>query len=176
MTSTVSTVRCSQRSPSINPRAGGVNSARVIRRIEKLLPEAEIVRLGQGQDLDDLLADAAARCDVLGVGGGDGTLQAGARHAIEHDVPLAVSPSPASSSATAATTRPATHRRRGCAWTTGSSTCGSWSEARGGPPSARCSPSSPAGSDGCRSTTSSTRRRLTSRSSALPSRLPATAR
>ena len=160
----------------INPRAGGGNGARVIRRIEKLLPEAEIVRLGQGQDLDDLLADAAARCDVLGVGGGDGTLQAGARHAIEHDVPLAVSPSPASSSATAATTRPATHRRRGCAWTTGSSTCGSWSEARGGPPSARCSPSSPAGSDGCRSTTSSTRRRLTSRSSALPSRLPATAR
>ena len=43
VTSTVSTVRCSQRSPSINPRAGGVNSARVIRRIEKLLPEAEIV-------------------------------------------------------------------------------------------------------------------------------------
>ena len=77
----------------INPRAGGGNGARVIRRIEKLLPEAEIVRLGQGQDLDDLLADAAARCDVLGVGGGDGTLQAGARHAIEHDVPLAVFPS-----------------------------------------------------------------------------------
>lgn len=57
-----------------------------------MLPEAEIVRLGQGQDFEALLADAAARCDVLGVGGSDGTLQAGARHAIEHDVPLAVFP------------------------------------------------------------------------------------
>ncbi|WP_225993918.1 bifunctional phosphatase PAP2/diacylglycerol kinase family protein [Actinomadura rudentiformis] len=51
-------------------------------------PAAEIIRAGQDEDLEKLLDEAAKRATVLAVVGGDGTVNAGARAALKHDVPL----------------------------------------------------------------------------------------
>jgi undecaprenyl-diphosphatase len=56
------------------------------------LPEAEIIPVEPDEDLDAVLADAAKRAGVLGVAGGDGTVNAAARHAIERDIPLLAIP------------------------------------------------------------------------------------
>ncbi|HEU5031856.1 MAG TPA: diacylglycerol kinase family protein [Spirillospora sp.] len=60
--------------------------------LERELPAAEIVVLEPGQDLEKAFAEAAARADVLAVVGGDGTVNAAARAALDHDVPLLVVP------------------------------------------------------------------------------------
>ncbi|WP_262401832.1 diacylglycerol/lipid kinase family protein [Actinomadura sp. CNU-125] len=60
--------------------------------LERELPAAEIVRPASEDDIDKVLAEAAARADVLAVVGGDGTVNAGARAALTHDVPLLVVP------------------------------------------------------------------------------------
>ncbi|WUH97885.1 phosphatase PAP2 family protein [Spirillospora sp. NBC_00431] len=60
--------------------------------LERELPAAEIVRLGSGEDADKVLDEAAGRAAVLAVVGGDGTVNAGARAALEHGVPLLVVP------------------------------------------------------------------------------------
>ncbi|MFC5754307.1 bifunctional phosphatase PAP2/diacylglycerol kinase family protein [Actinomadura rugatobispora] len=69
---------------------GSVESAVGVLRRE--LPAASIVRLGRDDDVDKALGEAAARAEVLGVIGGDGTVNAGARAALEHDVPLLTIP------------------------------------------------------------------------------------
>ncbi|WP_084265051.1 bifunctional phosphatase PAP2/diacylglycerol kinase family protein [Actinomadura macra] len=56
------------------------------------LPAAEIIELEPDQDLDKVFEEAAERADVLAVIGGDGTVNAGARAALKHDVPLLVIP------------------------------------------------------------------------------------
>jgi undecaprenyl-diphosphatase len=61
-------------------------------QIRTALPAAEIVEFSPGDDLDGLLDKAAARATVLAVAGGDGTVNAGAAAALEHDVPLLVVP------------------------------------------------------------------------------------
>ncbi|MFV2179330.1 bifunctional phosphatase PAP2/diacylglycerol kinase family protein [Actinomadura sp. LOL_011] len=61
--------------------------------LERELPEAEIVRLGPDDDPDKVFREAAERAEVLAVVGGDGTVNAGARAALGHDVPLLVVPS-----------------------------------------------------------------------------------
>ncbi|MEO3751230.1 phosphatase PAP2 family protein [Streptomyces sp. B6B3] len=79
----------------VNDRAGpgGEGSAE---RLRTVLPQAEVVTCGEGQDLGALLDDAAKRAaevdGALGVCGGDGSLNAAARRAAEHRVPLAIFP------------------------------------------------------------------------------------
>lgn len=86
----------------VNPVSGGTGGATAailpgrpdlaVELIERELPAAEIVRLGADEDADKVLAEAAERAAVLAVVGGDGTVNAGARAALEHDVPLLVVP------------------------------------------------------------------------------------
>ncbi|WP_307796569.1 bifunctional phosphatase PAP2/diacylglycerol kinase family protein [Actinomadura barringtoniae] len=56
--------------------------------LERDLPAAEIVRVGPEGDLLKELEEAAVRAEVLGVMGGDGTINAGAKVALRHDVPM----------------------------------------------------------------------------------------
>ncbi|MFI0483965.1 bifunctional phosphatase PAP2/diacylglycerol kinase family protein [Actinomadura sp. 9N215] len=85
--------------PGSGAAAGGATAAILpgrpelaIELLERELPGAEIVRLGQDEDADKVHGEAAARAAVLAVIGGDGTVNAGARAALEHGVPLLVVP------------------------------------------------------------------------------------
>ncbi|MEU6229011.1 phosphatase PAP2 family protein [Streptomyces sp. NPDC047042] len=62
-----------------------------VRALEDALPLAEIVECAP-EDLADELEKAAARCQVLGVCGGDGTVNTAASVALRHGRPLAVLP------------------------------------------------------------------------------------
>ncbi|MEU9442708.1 phosphatase PAP2 family protein [Streptomyces sp. NPDC048304] len=70
-------------------RASG--TADRVRALGDALPRAEIVECAP-DDVGDALAKAAARAQVLGVCGGDGTVNAAARIALRHGLPLAVLP------------------------------------------------------------------------------------
>lgn len=76
----------------VNPSSNSGRGEKVLRRVTRKLPDARVVELVPGQDWDPIVAEAAAGAEVLGVAGGDGTVQLAARHAIEADVPLAVFP------------------------------------------------------------------------------------
>jgi diacylglycerol kinase family enzyme/membrane-associated phospholipid phosphatase len=76
----------------INPASGGGTGARVIDEVRDALPRAEIVELGENDDLDEVLRAAAGRAEVLAVGGGDGSVSSAARVAVEAGIPLAVFP------------------------------------------------------------------------------------
>jgi undecaprenyl-diphosphatase len=76
----------------INPASGGRRGARVIDEVREALPQAEIVKLGENDDVENVLRTAAGRADVLAVGGGDGTVSCAAGIAVEAGVPLAVFP------------------------------------------------------------------------------------
>ncbi|MGI5429749.1 bifunctional phosphatase PAP2/diacylglycerol kinase family protein [Streptomyces sp. CA-179760] len=71
-----------------NTAAGTAERARALR---DELPRAEVVEC-EPQDVADELHKAAGRARVLGVCGGDGTVNAAARIALEHRLPLAVLP------------------------------------------------------------------------------------
>ncbi|WP_347876746.1 phosphatase PAP2 family protein, partial [Actinomadura sp. 7K534] len=60
--------------------------------LERELPAAEIVTFRAGDDADKVFGEAAGRASVLAVVGGDGTVNAAARAALDHDVPLLVVP------------------------------------------------------------------------------------
>ncbi len=76
----------------INPASGSGTGARVVDEVRAALPAAEVVELGDGDDIAAALRDAAERAEVLAVGGGDGTVSCAAGIAIEHGLPLAVFP------------------------------------------------------------------------------------
>ena len=78
----------------INEGGGSGDQAdEVDRRLLEQLPQAEVVRIAEGEGgLDQALQDAAGRCSVLGVMGGDGTVSCAAQIALEADIPLAVVP------------------------------------------------------------------------------------
>ena len=76
----------------VNPASGSGNGARVIDEVREKLPKAEIVELGEDDDPDTVLREAAQRAEVLGVGGGDGTVAGAAAVAVEAGLPLAVFP------------------------------------------------------------------------------------
>ncbi len=75
----------------INMHAGSAAGADDVERVlSERLPEAEVVRAQD--DVGQALRDAAARCTVLAVMGGDGTVNAAAGIALEAGLPLAVVP------------------------------------------------------------------------------------
>src|SRR5215217_5020375 len=76
----------------VNPASGGGTGARVLNEVRESLPQAEIVELGEDDDVEKVLSKAAGRAEVLAVGGGDGTVSCAAGVAAEADVPLAVFP------------------------------------------------------------------------------------
>ncbi len=76
----------------INPASGSGTGARVIDEVRAALPAAEIVELGEDDEVGAALEEAAKRAEVLAVGGGDGTVSCAAGIAVEHGVPLAVFP------------------------------------------------------------------------------------
>jgi diacylglycerol kinase family enzyme/membrane-associated phospholipid phosphatase len=74
----------------INPSAG--SSGRVAEDLREELPEAEVVELEEGDDLEAPLKDAAGRGCAVGVAGGDGTINTGASIAADSGKPLFVIP------------------------------------------------------------------------------------
>ncbi|BBX19090.1 phosphoesterase [Mycolicibacterium duvalii] len=76
----------------INPASGSGTGARVVDEVRTALPQAEIVELGEDDDVAEVMRTAAGRAEVLAVGGGDGTVAAAAGIALDAGVPLAVFP------------------------------------------------------------------------------------
>lgn len=76
----------------VNSRSGLGGHARMLARIRRSLPEAEIVECGPGEDLGAAMAAAAERAEVLGAVGGDGTIGCAAAERLRTGRPLAVFP------------------------------------------------------------------------------------
>ena len=77
----------------INERAGsGEQAGDAERELLELLPKAKVVRCGAGDDVTGCLREAARTATVLGVMGGDGTVNAAAGIALDAGLPLAVVP------------------------------------------------------------------------------------
>lgn len=76
----------------INPASGSGTGARVLDEVRAALPLAEIIELSEDDDVQAVLRSAAEHAEVLGIGGGDGTVAAAAEIAVEAGVPLAVFP------------------------------------------------------------------------------------
>jgi undecaprenyl-diphosphatase len=76
----------------VNPKSGGGSGADVAEELRTLLPEAEIIELGEDDDAGAIFAQAAQRAEVIAVAGGDGTITCAASVAMEHDLPLLVVP------------------------------------------------------------------------------------
>ncbi len=74
----------------VNPSAGPAWSGGATDDLRAALPAADIVELGEGDDLVALLRDPGF--SVIGAAGGDGTLGAAAHVAAERGVPLVVIP------------------------------------------------------------------------------------
>ncbi len=74
----------------VNPSAGSSENA--AEQLREELPDAEVVELQEGDDLEAALADAAARGCTLGIAGGDGSINAAASIAAEAGKPLFVVP------------------------------------------------------------------------------------
>jgi undecaprenyl-diphosphatase len=74
----------------VNPSAG--SSGEAAEDLRKELPAAEVVELGDDDDLLEALRSAADRGCVLGVAGGDGSINAAAGLAAEKGKPLMVVP------------------------------------------------------------------------------------
>jgi diacylglycerol kinase family enzyme len=76
----------------INRAAGSGTGNRVIAQVRHELPKAEIIELGANDSLQQVLRAAAERAEVLGIGGGDGTVACAAAVAVEAGRRLAVFP------------------------------------------------------------------------------------
>ncbi|MFN2606433.1 MAG: phosphatase PAP2 family protein [Acidimicrobiales bacterium] len=77
----------------VNPSAGpGPGRRSVAEELADELPDAEVVELGEGDDVVKALTTAAERASVLGVAGGDGSVNAAAEVAARQGIPLLVVP------------------------------------------------------------------------------------
>lgn len=74
----------------VNPSAG--SSERAAEELRSELPEAEVVEVAEGDDLQEALEKAAGRGCALGVAGGDGSINTAAAIAAEVGKPLFVVP------------------------------------------------------------------------------------
>ena len=74
----------------VNPSAG--SSGRAAEELRAELPEADVIELDEGADLELALQEAAARGCAIGVAGGDGSVNTAAALAAESGKPLFVVP------------------------------------------------------------------------------------
>ncbi len=74
----------------VNPSAG--SSERAAEELRAELPEAEVVELAEGDDLQEALEEAAGRGCAVGVAGGDGSINTAAAIAADSGTPLLVVP------------------------------------------------------------------------------------
>ncbi|MEP6597950.1 MAG: diacylglycerol kinase family protein [Actinomycetota bacterium] len=75
-----------------NPLSGRGAAVRTGDVVRQELPDAEVLELDEDDDVMEKLRDAAKRAEVLGVAGGDGTVNTAATVAVETDLPLLVLP------------------------------------------------------------------------------------
>jgi undecaprenyl-diphosphatase len=75
----------------VNMSAGSA-SDKIVDILATELPDAEIVPVEPGQDLAEVVRAAADRAKVLGIAGGDGSINLAARHAADRGIPLLVVP------------------------------------------------------------------------------------
>jgi diacylglycerol kinase family enzyme len=78
----------------VNQGAGSALSGDLTKKLEKHLPEARIRKIeeSEGDDLKDALEEAANAGEVVGVSGGDGSINCAAQIAIDAGKPLLVIP------------------------------------------------------------------------------------
>jgi diacylglycerol kinase family enzyme len=76
----------------INPGAGSELGQTALEELRRRLPRARIVEVGEGEDLDALVRDAAETCEVLGIFGGDGSALKAAEAALAAGKPLLLLP------------------------------------------------------------------------------------
>ena len=72
--------------------AAGSTSAVLAARLREELPDAKILDVPPGEDIDALLRDAAVGAQILGVAGGDGTVNVAAGVAMDTGRPLLIIP------------------------------------------------------------------------------------
>jgi diacylglycerol kinase family enzyme/membrane-associated phospholipid phosphatase len=76
---------------AVNPAAGSA-SPELVARLRAELPGADIIELNRGSDLEAGLREAASRATILGVAGGDGSVNTAAGLAVAANRPLLVIP------------------------------------------------------------------------------------
>ena len=76
----------------VNPASHSERGAKVLRQVQRRLPDVHVVEVAEDDDVAAVMSRAAADCEVLGVAGGDGTVGAAAGAALAAGVPLAVFP------------------------------------------------------------------------------------
>jgi undecaprenyl-diphosphatase len=76
---------------AVNASAGSA-SPQLTELLREQLPEAEIIEMAEGDDLETLLRAAARRAKIIGVAGGDGSLNVAADVAQDTDLPLLIIP------------------------------------------------------------------------------------
>jgi undecaprenyl-diphosphatase len=78
----------------VNTGAGSVGDRAddLEQQVRERLPAAEVVRCDDGEKIEETLRTAAEHARVLGIAGGDGTVNCAAGVAMEHGLPLAVLP------------------------------------------------------------------------------------
>jgi undecaprenyl-diphosphatase len=76
----------------VSLHAGGGGNQGVAEALREVLPDADVVELTEQDDVAEVMKAAAARAEVLGVIGGDGTVNAAATAAVDAGVPLLVVP------------------------------------------------------------------------------------
>ncbi|EIV96563.1 sphingosine/diacylglycerol kinase-like enzyme [Frankia sp. QA3] len=76
----------------VNARSGPGNHTDLLAVLRADLPRAEVVEVGPADDMATALTTAAAKSRVLGIAGGDGSINAAAQVALARGMPLAVFP------------------------------------------------------------------------------------
>ncbi|KQM03797.1 sphingosine/diacylglycerol kinase-like enzyme [Frankia sp. CpI1-P] len=76
----------------VNGRSGQGNHADLLAVLRADLPLAEVIEVGPADDMAAALAGAASKSRVLGIAGGDGSINAAAQVALARGMPLAVFP------------------------------------------------------------------------------------
>jgi diacylglycerol kinase family enzyme/membrane-associated phospholipid phosphatase len=77
---------------AVNPAAGGASS-NLVAELRAELPDAHVVEVGDGEDLAAVFRDASRSARILGVAGGDGSVNIAADIALAANLPLLVVPS-----------------------------------------------------------------------------------
>jgi undecaprenyl-diphosphatase len=76
----------------INAESGAPLRGVSVDELRERFPRARVIELDDPGKLAELVQEAAAGCEILGVSGGDGSAAAAAHAALEHDLPLLLLP------------------------------------------------------------------------------------